>query len=250
MINLQVADGVAELTIQHEKVLNPFSIAMTQQLPELCEAVESDDRVEGVLIWGGEGRSFSVGGDFASIRGLKTHEAATSYLWDIVRSYQAILKISKPVVAAIDSFVIGQGLQVALMADWRVASDRVHCQMPELKNGVPCPLGSRILETHLGRAAMMQLVIGCPELDAKAAMGYRLIDEVCPFAELKTAALARLATIRSYPTDPYRQTKRIHNARFVDQLEEVAEASAQAHAASFLKGTAEKHFSGVLGENP
>ena len=249
MIKLQVTDGIAELIIQHEKVLNPFSSAMTRQLTELCQSVESDQQVRGVLIWGGADRCFSVGGDFASIRDLRTHEQLTSYLWDIVRSYQAVLNISKPVVAALDRYVIGQGLQVALMADWRIASERVRCQMPELQHGVPCPLGSRILETHLGRAAMMQLVVGCATLDADAAVNYRLVDQLCSVADLKVAALERLTQICSYPSDPYRQTKRIHNARFVRQLEEVAPTAAQAHAACFMKGHAEKHFSKVLGEN-
>jgi enoyl-CoA hydratase/carnithine racemase len=248
MIDLRSEGDIAELVLRHEKALNPFTTAMTRQLTELCGSVEADDSVRGVLIWGGEGRSFSVGGDFASLRELRTREEVEAYLVDIVRSYQALLAVSKPVVAAVDGFAIGQGLQVALMADWRVGSDRARCRMPELENGVPCPLGSVILETMLGRAAMMQLVVGCGELDAESAAAYRLIDEVCPAGELRAAALARLARICGFPAEPYRSTKRIHNARLSERLEDVADAAARAHSASFLAGHSEKHFSEVLGE--
>ena len=153
MIELYRHGAVAELRIRHAKEQNPFTRVMARELIALCAEVEADDGLECVLLWGGEGRSFSVGGDFNDLRRIETPAEGAEYLRDIVRSYQAVLGISKPVVAAVDLHAIGQGLQVALMADWRIGSERSSYCMPELKNGMPCPLGSLILETMLGRAA-------------------------------------------------------------------------------------------------
>ena len=249
MIHLQRERGLALLELRHEKDQNPFTIGMTRELARLCDEVEADEDVAGVLIWGGAGRSFSVGGDFADVqRHIRTQEDGLEYLGDIVRSYQAVLRVSKPVVTAVDHYAIGQGLQVALLGDWRIGSERSSYSMPELANGMPCPLGSALLEAMLGRAAMLRLVVGCDALDAERAREQLLINEVCSPAALKSAGLERLALLCGYPELPYRLTKRIHNARLIESLEAVRDAAAEAHVASYFAGSADRRFAEILGK--
>lgn len=249
MIDLQRTGARAVIEIRHEKPVNPFSRAMTRQLIERCAEVEADDSITGVLIWGGEGRSFSVGGDFDDLRRMASSAEAALYLRDIVRSYQAVLNISKPVVTAVDHHAIGQGLQVALLGDWRIGSERSRYAMPELANGMPCPLGAALLESLLGRAAMLHLVCGCKSLDAAEALRRQLIDEVHPHGELQSASLETLDRLCGYPADPYRSTKRIHNGRLVKVLDEVCAPASRAHGDSFAAGHAERHFSKILGDD-
>jgi carboxymethylproline synthase len=249
VIEIHALGDIAELRIQHAKELNPFNRAMTHALIDACAEVEADDRFAGVLLWGGADRSFSVGGDFADLRQIRSREESEEHLRVIVRSYQAVLRVSKPLVAAIDHYAIGQGLQVALMADWRVGSERSSYQMPELANGMPCPLGSRILETLLGRAAMLHLVVGCEKLDADAARRTGLVDQVCSHAELQRTALERLRTLCAYPQLAYRLTKELHNRRAARDLESVCEEAAHIHGQSYFSGQADRHFSTILGKN-
>lgn len=248
MIELKIESGIAVVALAHAKPQNPFTRAMTRELTQIAVELEADDTVEGALIWGGAGRSFSVGGDFEDLRRIATPADMEEYLRDIVRCYQALLRFSKPLVAAIEGHAIGQGLQVALLADWRVASDRARCQMPELENGVPCPLGSALLEAMVGRAAMLHLVVGCERFDAEAARGWRLFDEVVAPAALERTARERLARLRGYAAIAWRATKRLHNARLIALLESVREEAARMHARSFFSGAAEAHFRRVLGE--
>jgi enoyl-CoA hydratase/carnithine racemase len=248
MIVLERDNGIAEIRIQHAKTLNPFSRAMTLELAEICRELEADDAVKAAWIWGGAGRSFSAGGDFADLRLIQGRDAALEHLRRIVESYQALLAISKPFVAAIDHHAIGQGLQVALMADWRIGTTRAAVRMPELANGVPCPLGSVILEALLGRAAMLHLVVGCGGLDAEAARTERILDEVCDPDDLREVTLRRLAHLRTYPAYSFRVTKRLHNERFAAQLQEVRDPAAVAHADSYAHGQADAHFARILGE--
>jgi enoyl-CoA hydratase/carnithine racemase len=247
MIELHRHGRLAEIRINHAKALNPFTRAMTAGLTEVCRQVESDGDLDGALIWGGPERAFSVGGDFSDLRKIASYGEALAYLSSIVDSYQALLAISKPLVAAIDQHAIGQGLQVALMSDWRIASERASVRMPELANGMPCPLGACILELLLGRAAMLQLVVGCHALDANGAQRERLIDQICAPSALFEAALQRLSQLVQYPQGAWRSTKRIHNGRFIAALEAVRQPAAQAHAESFLAGQSEAHFKRVLG---
>lgn len=249
MIEIHALGDIAELRIQHAKELNPFNRAMTRALVDACAAVEADDRFVGVLLWGGPGRSFSVGGDFADLRKIPTREESEEHLRVIVQSYQAVLGVTKPLVAAIDHYAIGQGLQVALMADWRVGSERSSYQMPELANGMPCPLGSRILETLLGRAAMLHLVFGCEKLEAEAARRTGLVDQIAPHDELQRTALERLRTLCAYPQLAYRLTKQLHNRRAAQDLDAVCEDAARIHGQSYFSGQADRHFAAILGKN-
>ncbi len=246
MIDVQREGRIAVVTFRHENPLNPFSLAMTRGLIPLGAELEADDGLDGVLLWGGAGRSFSAGGDFADIRTLDTPDAFGDYLREIVSSYQALLGISKPVVAAVGGHAIGQGLQVALMADWRLGTAGSRYQMPELANGVPCPLGAAILEALLGRADMLHLVVGCARLDAPEARRFKLIDEIVPDDALFASALERLQAFCAYPSPAWRHTKPIHNGRLQRWLEEVREPAAAAHVASFFSGAADEHFSRIL----
>lgn len=247
MIHLERHGDLAELRFDHSNELNPFSIAMTRQLVELGDEVERDERIRGVFVWGGPERSFSVGGDFNDLRTLEDHAAVEAYLADIVASYQAVLAITKPTVAAIDRHCVGQGLQVALMHDWRIGSRRSLYQMPELANGVPCPLGATVLESLLGRARMLHLILGCEKLDAHAALEAGLLDELCDDEGLREAALVQLGRLSDFPAAPYRKTKRIYNERLHAALDEVCPKAGRAHAESFLGGNADAHFDRVLG---
>lgn len=249
MMHVQIEAGLAVLEMRHAKKGNPFSFAMTRDLTRRCQELEADPEVRGVLLWGGEGRSFSVGGDFADVKSLATREEAAAYLKEIVHSYQAVLAVTKPLVCAIDHFAIGQGLQVALLGDRRIGSARSTYHMPELANGVACPLGSTLLEAMLGRAAMLELVIRCPSLDAEEARAFRLIDQVLePNADLKQTALQALRTLMEYGQTPFRETKRIHNRRLIAALEDVMEDAAAVHASCLMQRSGEAHFERILGK--
>lgn len=245
-------DGIARVQFNREKDTNAFSRQMTIDLLELCRLVsadgESDRKIQALVLTGGQGRSFSVGGDFNDVSKLSEEPQIRAYLAEIIDLYIAILQVAIPVVAAIDRFAIGQGLQVALMTDWRIGAETCQLQMPELKNGVACPLGSIILEVLFGRAKMQELVFDCELIDPRAARQIGLINQIVVSGELDAAGLKMARRLASYPRTSYVATKRIQNQRFVDALETVREPSSQAHVAAFLARTGKKHFEKILGQ--
>src|SRR5262249_41459341 len=149
----------------------------------VCRSIAEDARAaaprfDALVLTGGTGRSFSVGhsekdrnGDWDEPRGRKR-------LGEIVDLYVAVLTLDIPVVAAIDRFAIGQGLQVALLSDWRIGSARCRVQMPELKIGMGAPFGSVILEVLLGRARMLELTFNYDFLDATTSRALALLNQV------------------------------------------------------------------------
>lgn len=250
---LEELDGIARVQFNREKDTNAFSREMTLELTEVCKRLQADaaspsPRFHALVLTGGTGRSFSVGGDFNDVSRLSEEPQIRAYLGEIIDLYIAVLEVEIPVVAAIDRFAIGQGLQVALMADWRIGADSCRLQMPELKNGVACPLGSIILEVLLGRARMQELVFDCEIIEPAAARTLGLLSALTTAAELQDAGLAMARRLAAYPRRSYVTTKRIQNARFVAALEQVREPSSQAHVAAFLERTGARHFEKILGQ--
>lgn len=246
-IHTRTVAGICEVRLNHDNPKNPFSRAMTQKLIALAPQLNADSGVKAIVLWGGPGRAFSVGGDFKDIAALQTEPQMREYLLEIIDLYVALLRIDKPLVAAIDQHAIGQGLQVALCADWRVASEPSMVSMPELQNGVACPLGSLMLETLLGRARMMHAVIGCEQFDAVGAKAFGLVDATSARAELYETALAQATRLAAFHATPFGLTKRIHNGRFMALLDAIREPAADAHAASFLARANRPHFERIIG---
>lgn len=251
----EVDDRVAKVTFNREKDTNAFSRTMTLELTQVCrllaeDAASAEPEVGALVLTGGVGRSFSVGGDFHDVSALEEETQIRSYLGEIIDLYIAILKIDVPVVAAIDRFAIGQGLQVALTTDWRVGSSKCQLQMPELKNGVACPLGSITLEFLLGRARMLELILDCGFLDAHTSRSYALLNQVVAREELLSAADVVARKLLAFPRTSFVATKRIQNRRFIEAIESVREGSSRAHVEAFSKRTGKKHFDKVLGRQP
>jgi carboxymethylproline synthase len=212
-----------------------------------ADAASPAPRLDALILTGGTGRSFSVGGDFNDVSRLSEEPDIRAYLGEIIDLYISILEVEVPVVAAIDRFAIGQGLQVALMADWRIGATSCQLQMPELKNGVACPLGSIILELLLGRARMQELVFDCEVIDPTTARSFGLLNKIVATEELQDAAMAMARRLAAYPRTSYITTKRIQNQRFVQAFETVREPSSQAHVAAFLQRSGQQHFENILG---
>jgi len=234
--------------LNHLNPKNPFARVMTQRLISLVPELNADPSITAVILWGGLDRSFSVGGDFRDISALKTEPEMAEYLLEIIDLYVALLRIERPVVAAIDHHAIGQGLQVALCADWRVATHRTAVSMPELQNGVACPLGSLLLEVLLGRSRMMQAVIGCESFDSVGARDFGLLNElVAPPDELWKFAHQRATRLAGFHAVPFSATKRIHNQRLIDQLDAIRGPAAAAHVASISARANAPHFEKILG---
>lgn len=243
-----VRDGLLYIELAHSKPTNPFSRKMTRALRSLAIRANAEPDLGGVLIWGGPERSFSVGGDFADVSRLAERVEIRDYLLEIVDLYTALLALDLPVVAAIDHFAIGQGLQVALTADWRIGTERAQVSMPELKNGVACPLGVTLLDAIFGRAFMQKAVVGCEALESEDALRAGILTESVPALELLDRAKARLAQFAAYPRTPFRLTKQFTNRPIIQRLHAAREEAAAAHVESFLEKAGKAHFDKILGK--
>lgn len=134
-ILFSVAGGIARLTLNRPAKMNAITAAMGETITALCARVNTDEAIKVLVLDGAGERAFSAGSDVSALDDLGTP-------WDgrnraeYNRDYIApLLKVRKPVIALIDGYCLGGGLEVAICADIRVATPRSQFGAPEVQRG-------------------------------------------------------------------------------------------------------------------
>ncbi len=242
-------DGVAVVTFAGDSTNNTFSTWKMNGLNRLFGELSEDKNIRAVVLTAGTSRSFGVGGDFNEVHTFTGGDDVAEWIDACVGMYRAALRIEQPVVAAIEGYAIGIGLQLALCADHRICATNSDMRMPELKLGIACVLGAYLLEHCIGRVAMTRMVLSCEPWDAQRALTDGLVSEVTPKGATVGAAIHRAAEFGSYAEVPFRETKRYVNRQVVSGLVEAQSAATQAHKRGFSSGTsAQNRMRTVIGK--
>jgi enoyl-CoA hydratase len=184
--NLTVShhDGVATLVIDRPSKLNALNAQTLSELEQAFDAVAADDAVRGVIVTGAGDKAFVAGADIGEL----AKETATSGHLAARRGQDVFRKIEtsgKPVVAAINGFALGGGLELALACHLRVASDRAKLGLPEVSLGIiPGYGGTQRLARLVGRGRALELILTGAHVDAAEAHRIGLVNRVVPAAEL------------------------------------------------------------------
>jgi enoyl-CoA hydratase/carnithine racemase len=195
-VRLEVADFVATLTIARPEKLNSVTQEMADALVLAAEWCNDDDSVRSVVLTGAGERAFSAGSD---IRGLDKYATP----WDFRNRADycdAIRSLRKPVIAAVNGYAFGGGLETALSCDIRLASSTASFAAPEIKLGW---IGGGGMTTFLAQSigasnAALMLLTGDP-IDAAKALAWGLVSEVVEPEALLGRAQELAAVIASRP---------------------------------------------------
>ena len=185
---------VATITLDRPAKLNALTPAMAQALIAAVTECNASDDVRAVVLTGAGERSFSVGSDITALDSYATP-------WDFrnrVDYCDALRKLRKPSIAAINGYALGGGLETALSCDIRLASANARLGAPEVKLGW---IGGGGMAAFLSRAAgpsnaALMLMTGEP-VEARAALDWHLVSEVLQPEELLPRAHRLAATIAS-----------------------------------------------------
>ncbi|WP_328619504.1 enoyl-CoA hydratase/isomerase family protein [Streptomyces sp. NBC_00354] len=201
-IRLEVADGIAVLTLCRPDRLNGWSWESTRQLGLLADRIRFDPAVRVVLLRA-EGRAFCAGIDVTSpggdITGATAAERTRNYYEGIrwVHERFAVLsRLPQPVVAAVQGYCLGFGFELALMADLRVAAEDAVFALPEAQLGVAVDAGGDLrIAREAGAGWAKFLALTGRRVDAATAHRLNLVQLLVPPAELDTTARALAAEI-------------------------------------------------------
>jgi carboxymethylproline synthase len=228
------------------KTTNPFSYALMQSVIDNLEEADEDDDVKAVILTGGEGNSFSAGGDFNEVRLMQNGMDVYTWIDNIYKLYTAVLKFSKPCIAAIDKHAIGIGFQLSLMCDYRVGTYDCEFVLPELKGGIACTLGGFLMDAFFGRAVMQDVIYKCNIIEAERASSLNLLNELCASNKLISCALEVAEKLASYPLYSFKFTKKILNERIIKEFDDFKAAITLSHIIAIENKSGQNYYSTIL----
>ena len=188
------ARGVATVTIDNAAKLNALSRPVATALVAAVEALGREDRLRVVILRGAGERAFIGGADVRDLASLDATNAA-EFITGVHRACDCLRRCPVPVIARIQGYVLGAGLEVAAACDMRVASDDAVFGMPEVKIGIPSVVEAALLPQLIGWGRTRQLLLTGENISATKAYAWGLVEELVPPAELDTAVERMAASI-------------------------------------------------------
>lgn len=196
LLQFKIEEGVATITLNRPDKLNAFTDDMLEAWLARLSECRDDENVR-VIVMTGTGRAFTTGGDiegFSSSAQQTARDVKQRLTQGIQRLPRLIMEIDKPVIAALNGFATGGGLDVALACDIRFAAESARFAETYARMGlIPGVGGAWMLPRLIGKAKALELFWGCDWVDAREAERLGLVNKVFPDAELMegTYAFAR-----------------------------------------------------------
>ena len=174
----QIENEIATITVNRPQALNALNSDTLQEIEEAVKAADADDGVKVMIIRGGGEKAFVAGAD---IRNMLNFNALEGRVFGAngQRAFRSIELATKPVIAAINGFALGGGLELAMACDIRVCSERSKFGQPEVGLGViPGFGGTQRLPRLVGQGRAMELLLSTEIIDAENAYRIGLVNHV------------------------------------------------------------------------
>ncbi len=174
-------DKIAVVTVNRADALNALNKDVNLALLSCLEKAEADEEVRVVILTGAGNRAFVAGADIKEMLPLSSPEAREHGLRSKLVA-DKLWNMGKPVIAMIDGFCLGGGLEYAMACDMRVVSEKSKFGLPEITLGIiPGTAGTQRLPRLIGLTKAKELALTGEIFDAKLALDYGLVNHVVPF---------------------------------------------------------------------
>ena len=182
-VELTFEGPLARLTMRRADKLNALDRAMIDALAEASRAIEAS-RDTRVAILSGEGKAFCAGGDIAAWGGLPALEMWRDWTRAGHRAFEALARLRVPLIAALTGHAFGGGLELAAVADIRVAESGIKLGLPESGLGMaPGWSGTQRLVRRFGPSVVRRMALAGAMFTAEEGLALGLVDEVTPKGE-------------------------------------------------------------------
>ena len=178
-------NGIGTITINRPSKLNALNIETIQELHEAFKNFDDSSEIKVIILTGEGEKAFVAGADISEFAHFSIEEGAQLAAQGQELLFDFIENLSTPVIAAINGFALGGGLELAMATHFRVASDSAKMGLPEVSLGViPGYGGTQRLPQLVGKGRAMELIMTAGMIDAATAKNYGLVNHVVPQAEL------------------------------------------------------------------
>jgi enoyl-CoA hydratase len=191
-LTFDVRDRIATITINRPEKLNALNDATIAELSEAIDEVGRRKDIGGAIVTGSGVKAFVAGADIGELSTQGSLDGRTRAMVG-QRIFTKFEQSAKPVIAAINGFALGGGLELALACHIRLASDNAKVGLPEVKLGIgPGYGGTQRLPRLIGKGRALELMLTAAPIDAAEAYRIGLVNKVVPQAELIGAAEAMM----------------------------------------------------------
>ena len=181
---LHISNHIAVITLNSPDHKNQINLRMSQEIDEICRLINQDNDIYVVIVTGS-------GSVFCNVNELQTPgkipprgEAETVQKYNIAA---AVAAIEKPVIAAVNGDALGDGLELALACDVRIAAQNARFGLPEIEAGlIPSGGGTQRLPRIVGRGKALEMILTGETIDAPAALEYGLATKIVSADSLMT----------------------------------------------------------------
>ena len=212
--------AVTLITLNRPQALNALNSQVLEELIAAFAAFEADPGQRCAVLTGSGDKAFAAGAD---IKEMSDKPAADFYLDDFFSRWTSHLvkAVRKPWIAAVNGFALGGGCELAMMADFIIASDKAKFGQPEINLGVaPGMGGSQRLTKAVGKAKAMEMCLTGRMMGAEEAERANLVARVVPHETLVEEAMKTAATIAGKPPMAAIANKEMVNAAFETGLDQ------------------------------
>jgi enoyl-CoA hydratase/3-hydroxyacyl-CoA dehydrogenase len=186
-IILRIEEPIAWIYLNRPERLNALNMEMIKELSQVLDELELNDKVR-VLIITGTGRAFSAGADITAFQGITPFLGAV-YVRRFQELFNKIELYTKPVIAALNGYTLGGGLELSMACDFRIASELAELGQPEINLGlIPGAGGTQRLPRLIGEGKAKEIIYTGERIPAKEALNLGLVNKVVPHDELLNEA--------------------------------------------------------------
>jgi enoyl-CoA hydratase len=203
--------GVGYVTLNRPQVLNAYNLQMRDELYQVLAAVNDDPEVAVVIFQGAGEKAFCAGADLSEFLTAPSPVIARQVRWER-DVWGQFLGVGQPLIAALHGYVLGDGIEIALCCDIRLASEDAQFGMPEPGLGIiPAAGGSQTLPRAIGGARALEVLLTGRWLSADEACRLGLVNRVVPRRDLLPTAERLAGKIISHHPAAVRCAKQVIN---------------------------------------
>jgi enoyl-CoA hydratase len=201
--------AVARVTINNARRLNAMNSALMDAFVATMTQLAADERVRAVVLTGAGSKSFIVGADINEMAGITEPAQAEAFITRLHRCCEAIRSHPAPVIARIQGYCFGGGLEIAAACDLRIASEAASFGMQEVKLGIPSVIEAALLPTLVGWGRTREIVLLGERFTAAEALDWGLVERVVPPASLDQAVESFIGKLLTSKPRAVRLQKRL-----------------------------------------
>uniref|UniRef100_UPI004049C4AD enoyl-CoA hydratase/isomerase family protein n=1 Tax=Flavobacterium sp. TaxID=239 RepID=UPI004049C4AD len=184
-ILIEKQENIAIITINRPTKLNALNKATIEELHQAFKTLNEDTAVKVILLTGSGEKAFVAGADISEFANFSVENGGKLAAQGQALLFDYVQNLNTPVIAAVNGFALGGGLELAMSCHFRVASDNAKMGLPEVTLGViPGYGGTQRLAQLVGKGRAMEMIMTAGMIDATTALNYGLVNHVVSPEEL------------------------------------------------------------------